>query len=106
MFTYCPAEAIEAAEAGRIPPVFDDVAPPRPIRLRVDCCCRELLAKVGDFFSKFLQNKRSGEGVSCLHIVLPRLLRPLRPVGYHQFLMMLLPHDQFDCVLIAVVGSY
>ena len=48
MFTYCPAEAIEAAEAGRIPPVFDDVAPPRPIRLRVDCCCRELLAKVGD----------------------------------------------------------
>ena len=48
LFTYCPAEAIEAAEAGRIPPVFDDVAPPRPIRLRVDCCCRELLAKVGD----------------------------------------------------------
>ena len=59
-----------------------------------------------DFFSKFLQNKRSGEEVLCLHIVLPRLLRPLRPVGYHQFLMMLLPHDQCDCVLIAVVGSY
>ena len=28
MFTYCPVEAIEAAEADRIPPVFDDVAPP------------------------------------------------------------------------------
>ena len=42
MFTYCPAEAIEAAEAGRIPLVFVDVA----------------------------------------------------------------PHDQFDCVLIAAVGSY
>ena len=98
MFTYCPAEAIEAAEAGRIPPVFDNVAPPRPIRLS------GVISQ--SFFSKFLQNKRSGEEVSCLHIVLPRLLRPLRPVGYHQFLMMLLPHDQFDCVLIAVVGSY
>ena len=47
MFTYCPAEAIKAGEAGRIPPVFDDVTPPH------------------DFFSKFLQNKRSGEEVSC-----------------------------------------
>ena len=43
-----------------------------------------------------MQNKRSGEEVLCLHIVLPRLLRPLRPVGYHQFLIMLLPHDQFN----------
>ena len=31
MFTYCPAEAIEAAEAGRIPPFLDDVAPPQSI---------------------------------------------------------------------------
>ena len=59
-----------------------------------------------DFFSKFLQNKRSGKEVSCLHIVLPRLLRPLRLVGYHHFLMMLLPHDQFDCVLIDVVRTH
>ena len=51
MFTYCPAEAIEAAEAGRIPPVFDDVAPPRPIRLNVDCYCRDLLVKVVVFLS-------------------------------------------------------
>ena len=51
MFTYCPAEAIEAAEAGRIPPVFDDVAPPRLIRLRVNCCCWELFAKFIVFLS-------------------------------------------------------
>ena len=38
MFTYCPVEAIEAAEAGRIPPVFDDVAPPRPIQYAVLFC--------------------------------------------------------------------
>ena len=51
MFTYCPAEAIEAAEAGRIPPVFDDVAPPRLIRLLVNCYYWELLAKVVFFLS-------------------------------------------------------
>ena len=45
MFTYCPAEAIEADDAGRVPPVFVDVAPPHDFH---------------DFFSKFLQNKRSG----------------------------------------------
>ena len=104
MFTYCAAEAGPSTQyIGKAMFSSKNLS---SRGCRGQKFFRLLPTRFSHFFPMFLQNKRSGEEVSCLHIVLPRLLRPLRPVGYHQFLMMLLPHDQFDCVLIAAVGSY